>query len=1276
MIGIRPAASSCRRLPAAVFVVLCLAAALVAGAVPALAAKAKKHPRPSVAVLAPKGDARVAGRTLEVRVRASTTKAFDATIDGTDVSGRFHRHGGLLEATLRRGRDYRLGENLLAVSVGKGRSLPTTVPFVALVKAEGLLKVTKLAAGGNRPLRFRIRASAPLAGLKVSVDGRRYPIGSAEGRRAWTIAIGASDGAHFGANTLLVAAEREGSKRYDRDRLRFHIGRGAPLAGAGRNQTTRTGKAVVLRGGTTMAGKGKGPLAYRWKIVAKPSGSHARIADGTSKNARLLPDLPGSYKVELTAARVSAATAAKERLPRATASATEAAAKPTCLEAVPLPLTPAGGNGSASASASATGQGEAETVTGTSPLVPLIPLESPTCVTPIGEVAPPPLPLEAAQSVSVDETEVTSLPTESPMGWPIETLAADGSTRIGPQVFPRQSGWVRMLVLGQNTLTPVKPFGSWPKGEKVFQLGESAALLKAVETAAAENAGETEIFVLTGMGVAQPNPPLAAEENLAKAISLLGIPEPEQNDRGEIVESGKWSVIGTPHQPGRGFSNLHGLGRQPVEGMPGTLPGSINGWMQNILTDAFSYVSPEAIPFDTKAEGSSNTVNVIEVGGEKATSTSIVNGSLALHIAVFGLDNANGKPSLAANYTDVIDNPFVATNFQGVEAAAQQLEQWRVEEGDYLIVMQTVGEEAVGPNTAPWASKHWVNDALIPSNPRGLLEWHNQPYLKAKNEAELAEKQDLRWNPGYPTVAGQVGDLTGEVGHDLVSIFGGGNPNVEVSRLTMVAENHPESIESNYIDGYAAPSPGRLSGILVRNARGGLQVENASAMPLPTSNSFRELAFSGASGTWPYSTGKENEAALVFFAKEIWPSENFKTPREAYVSKADDPWTNLVNELRRVRYEAGRGFELGTFRTIKEQLEVEMNDLGIIQHVIGKWKSLFAEKGAQNYVNAQSLGAALIKQVEQDAKRKPKEEGEVDVEGVISEALYITSDLAGFPEDTEFLKIPEIISTVAGGFGMAEAVTPEGPEEAEGPNSNLIRAEATLLGAAMFKRFNNVKESLGQFEAIFASNWSKLQQATIEAKGPWAFGHEVEKLLAQSLAVNTEQALYEALMPMVYTQWVVAPYSTRFDPNGPQAPGNNYKCIRFKNALQQWDIYPFEHEPAGGLSTSVYRPFDAPGSTEKPAQPYTQPYTIRALKSDEDPLELFEEPWSDSEVLLELHQGGANPPEALVDPLFKPVNPGEAEPSFPKNLGINKAAFYAGYGEGPGEWRRMICAQG
>jgi len=295
---------------------------------------------------------------------------------------------------------------------------------------------------------------------------------------------------------------------------------------------------------------------------------------------------------------------------------------------------------------------------------------------------------------------------------------------------------------------------------------------------------------------------------------------------------------------------------------------------------------------------------------------------------------------------------------------------------------------------------------------------------------------------------------------------------------------------------------------------------------------------------------------------------------------------------------------------------------------------------------------------------------------VISEALYIVGDLSGFPEDTEVLKIPELVGTVASSMGLAEELTPEEPEQAEGANSDLIRAQGTEIGTALYKRLNAVSGSLVHMEAIFASDWGKMQKAAKLAPGAWSYEGTEKNELIQSMATGAKKEIYEALIPMAYTQWVIAPYQTFLMHNGPEAPGNNYVCRHWHEARTA-EAKPFAGEPEEALDTAVYRPFDEPGSKTPPAKwGTTTPFTIRALKSDADAMEVRKvDEVTETEDGIEIHHGGANPPQSLMEGLFKAPT-GETEPAFPKNLGMNKTAFFAGYGEGPTEWKRVICAQG
>jgi hypothetical protein len=148
------------------------------------------------------------------------------------------------------------------------------------------------------------------------------------------------------------------------------------------------------------------------------------------------------------------------------------------------------------------------------------------------------------------------------------------------------------------------------------------------------------------------------------------------------------------------------------------------------------------------------------------------------------------------------------------------------------------------------------------------------------------------------------------------------------------------------------------------------------------------------------------------------------------------------------------------------------------------------------------------------------------------------------------------------------------------------------------------------------------------------------------------------------------------NPSGPEPPGQKYSCKQYRPDYEsETHRHPFASEPEGALSTAIYRPFDQPGSSAPPAQRYTTAYTLRALKSREDELRLRKLEYTDNRHAITVSHDGSSPPKSFVDPLFEAVNPGDEDPGFPTSLGMSKVEFFADYGEGATEWRRMICAQ-
>ena len=301
MIGTSSAARPARRL-IAVALVLCLAAALAGAAFPALSAAKPKQGgghAPKAEILVPKRDARTAGKTLQVRVRDTGKAAFSASVSGTDVTGRFHRHGNLLEATLRRGRDYQVGENLLAVTVGE-RAAPAGDRPIRLPEAgQG-------PAEGDQARRPRHRSAAlphPRLGAGCRCEGRgqRRHLSGRRGRRQARVD---DRDRRLRRRPLRLQLDRRRRRARGQQALRSRTSSlpRRPRCTIGRcrlrpDHPHRQGGRPARRlddGGHPQGIAGL-PLEDRRQTVRVPRPDRRRH----QSRRPLFPDLPGSYKVRL-----------------------------------------------------------------------------------------------------------------------------------------------------------------------------------------------------------------------------------------------------------------------------------------------------------------------------------------------------------------------------------------------------------------------------------------------------------------------------------------------------------------------------------------------------------------------------------------------------------------------------------------------------------------------------------------------------------------------------------------------------------------------------------------------------------------------------------------------------------------------------------------------------------------------------------------------------------------------------------------------------------------
>lgn len=306
---------------------MALAACLSAAAVCAPgAAAAPSQPLSDpglVRVIAP-GDGAVTPRpSVRIKLRvAERLRRLTVQLNGRRTGVRLQRGRGGVRSGVVRG--LRRGHNHLVI-LGTARngwvdSEHRQVDYAA--RRRGLMQV-RAARRSHSPVAVAVRIHPRTARFAAWLNGRRIsyafgPMRRHADRSLVTLrraSLSASDGLRYGRNrlrVLVVADSRRGArKRFQVATRTVRVPRRRPLVGAGRDRHVRVGRRVVLDGRATRPAHGGERLHYRWRLSARPRGSHARLRRVRSPRPRLRPDVPGNYRVSLVArARAASAPAA------------------------------------------------------------------------------------------------------------------------------------------------------------------------------------------------------------------------------------------------------------------------------------------------------------------------------------------------------------------------------------------------------------------------------------------------------------------------------------------------------------------------------------------------------------------------------------------------------------------------------------------------------------------------------------------------------------------------------------------------------------------------------------------------------------------------------------------------------------------------------------------------------------------------------------------------------------------------------------------------------
>jgi hypothetical protein len=1185
-----------------------------------------------LALVSPANDAhvRVDGATFVVRLRASGSR-FNARLNGRNVTARFGRPvRGMRTARFERGRDFKLGPGSFVASIGapNTRGLKTVgFAFTAWRRDLRSLKLTR------RPIEIAGHGERSALTVDAVSDGRVI------GKRIWVNGrlvrdhlTGPGDASHptdHGCGCHIDLGANHGL-HFGSNRVTFEL----EHPGWVFQQTTGTFR-IARR--TPLAGAGND------RVVAR--GQTAVLTGASSRPTHRGMKLRYRWRV------VAKPKGAKVRLLNAGSERPRLVAKTAGHYRVRLVVI----------------QGRAGVRAGDD----------------TGRSAAPGAGAAGGDSTDTDDVDVSVAPTGNPMGVPIQTIAQGGGIAIGAAVYGSNGQWLHVLVLDQTTLTEISNTGYSPQ-----QLTAAEQFVDAVP--------DQDIVIVT-VANAQPlvqptawSPNRTANFDYQTFNALIGEIGGVANtpDGWATMSNDPFSVIGqTGLAAGQAQQNVatYEAGINGYRGGSAGQPGSLNGYLQMVTGNAYSYVSPEYLPIDTQASGSDPyTHNIVTLGNQTFSSATIANGDTGVQLVVMG---AAMTPLVQATYT-IIQAGGTAVNgsagdpaqgnygtgVQGLAATLQYVDRTSSHWG--LVILQTFGQGPWWGNT-PNGSPSWANDNVDAAN---LGSWNGSPF--ATNDGTNNSNDALYnvWNPGYPTVAGQIGSITSAAGHDQVAGFGGeDNQGVPNGGLTVVASTHPYDGRQNTVQTQTGTtqSPAQLVGTLTRTKQGQWTVQTASPTAAYQPSALWQTAF-GPSQPWPYSTGADYQAAMSYIAAQLWGQGSGITDvRAQYVLKKSADWGTLAAVVAQMAYPGtSSGFTETEFTNLRNQLVTEMRYVAAVKNIVTQWQQIFSNASFNGYVDLQSLARTVYENSLANAQQHAQDTAGLNWLDISDYSLEVGASIIGF---TPAAELAEPIGLVANVLGLASASMPD--QSGDGgsrADSQAIWDQADLLGEDVVAHFNEMSDTLSHIEDVFVSDWGKLSQAGSNANGSWAFGTSVQTALQQSLAVTTKREFYEALLPLTYQEWVIDPNATgaeddpQYGPSGRALPGRGYRCWgngdpAYPNPPK---TYPFANSPDGALSYAAIHGWNAPANSTPPAASNQSWYELRVLKSTDDPMQVVNDYWRGNNPTI--WEPGADPPASLVNPLFEPINPAD-DSGNPTALGMDQTEFFGNFDDG-WNWAKAVCS--
>ncbi len=295
---------------------------------------------------------------------------------------------------------------------------------------------------------------------------------------------------------------------------------------------------------------------------------------------------------------------------------------------------------------------------------------------------------EVGAGAAADTVIVTAQPDVLPSGVPITTtvFSSNPGIQVGQTFYPMGSGWLQVLVLDRATLAPSQ---SVPQPNTTYS-GDDAGM----EDFASDVSGlSSDELVIVSPAGRQPGVFVTdGEDDLIATLNSLGamLPGSDLGETGAFAHlvTGQWALIGIPGLPqGAAYQNIE------VQLDPSVPSGILKGFFQQDTTGNFAFTWPPTyLTFDTQADGTSATQNVITVGSQTFTSATVANGQSAFHVVWLN----SGSLALLGEYTAAASETGCETTGPVVclSDLANALQSIVYSGGPALLLVATIGKPA------------------------------------------------------------------------------------------------------------------------------------------------------------------------------------------------------------------------------------------------------------------------------------------------------------------------------------------------------------------------------------------------------------------------------------------------------------------------------------------------------------------------------------------------------------------------------------------------------